>query len=184
MVILIELVRKFSFRSFTQYLKAVTNFIAKSISEQVSEVVDDDLRATAALSTERIGHADNLTGGFILPKSQVAKVMQEGSADSELALMLYGNDVSNPNPKDMSGWDDKIVSRVGFPCVVKTNPINKFNGRALADSIRESRTASRLQITRPSNARPSLRASRSLNGFIHYLTLRSPSPSKTKPSLR
>ena len=132
MVILIELVRKFSFRSFTQYLKAVTNFIAKSISEQVSDVVDDDLRATAALSTERIGHADNLTGGFILPKSQVAKVMQEGSADSELALFLYGNDVSNPNPKDMSGWDDKIISRVGFPCVVKTNPINNFNGRALA----------------------------------------------------
>jgi len=130
MVLFIDLVRKYSFRAFSQYINEISKIVGKALSDQVTEVIDDDLRATGALSVERVGHADNLTMGYLLPKNQVAKVMSEGSQDANLKLWLYGNDVNSPFIKDRSGWD-KVVTRVGNPCVIKAATINNFAGRGL-----------------------------------------------------
>jgi hypothetical protein len=125
MVLFLDIVRKFSFKHFSQYIHEITKAIINEFVKGLPEAVDDDLRGLGALSLERIGHADNLSMAALITKGQTCKTIYEGG-QNELVLWLYMNDVNSPTQLDRSGWD-KVVTRVGNPCVVKTN--QNFIGR-------------------------------------------------------
>lgn len=107
MVLLLDIIRRFSPKGASQWIHNLTQKVVNRSLSEVVQKVDDDLRSISALSVERVGHADNLSTAVIIPRGQVWKAIYEGG-QGDVALWLYGNDVSNPEWKDYSGWDGYI----------------------------------------------------------------------------
>jgi len=116
----------------SQYIDDIVKAIVRIRSQDIEAIIDDDLRGNAAMNVERIGHYDGLTSVYKVLK-QTYKTCEEPNG-TNLALWLYGNE-HGPTWRDRSEMG-KIVTRVGFPCVVRsagngfpaTELVTKFDG--------------------------------------------------------